>query len=372
MKKVLTKLLAVGSIGLLMLSACKKDGTLVTSNGGKAGALTSSATTVILDKTKLNDPTQIINFTFTAPDYGFQAAVTNTLQIDSAGDNWAKPMSVTLSTKTYSQGYSTGDFNALLLKLNLTGGVTGHVNVRIAHSVSASITPVYSNVVNLTVTPFNLAAWVYVPGAYEGWANPGPMLDSLLSATSNGIYTGIINFTAGNNQFLVVPVKGNWTKYATTASPGTGTSLSYPTIFGTTGNNFYAPATPGYYVVTLNTNTNTLTIAPADYYTVIGDAAQGWSTDVPMKFVNDVNQSWAATLPLVSSGSFKIRQDDAWGNSWGIPKSGSAGYGVANTLNNTSNNNIPVPSNGTYTVTFGVPITTFGSPASVTATYSVK
>jgi hypothetical protein len=361
-------------MGLLVLSACKKDGTLVTSNGGKPGTLTASTTNLALNKAMLTDTTSVIKFNFTTPSYGFAAAVTNTLQIDPAGDNWKNPASVTLGTKAYTQGYSTSAFNTLLLKLNLTGGVAAQVNVRVQHTLSASVTPIYSNVVALTVTPFNLASWVYVPGAYEGWANPGAQEDSLLSATANGIYTGIINFTAGNNQFLIVPVKGSWAnKYATTASAGTGTSVTYPTEYVTGGgNNFYAPPTAGQYVVTLNTNNSTLTIAPADYYTVIGDAAQGWSTDVPMKFVNDVNQSWVATIPLLSSGSFKIRQDDAWGNSWGIPKSGSAGFGVANTLNNTTNNNIPVPSNGTYTVTFGVPITVFGSPASILATYSVK
>jgi hypothetical protein len=374
MKKRLTKFLAVSGIGLLMLPACKKDGALVTSNGGKPGTLSASTTTPVLDKTKLTDTTSVINFKFTTPNFGFAAAVTNTLQIDPVGDNWANPMSATLGAKVLSQSYSTANFNSLLLKLNLVGGVQAHVNVRIMHSISTTVAPVYSNVVSLTVTPYNLASWVYVPGAYEGWSNPGPAEDSLLSATDNGIYTGIINFTAGNNQFLIVPVKGSWaTKYATTASAGTGNSVSYPTeLVASGGNNFYAPSTAGQYVVTLNTNNNTLTVAPADYYTVIGDAAQGWSTDIPMKFVNDVNQSWAVTLPLVSSGSFKIRLDDAWGSSWGIPNSGSAGYGVAGTLNDSSNGNIPVPSNGTYTVTFGIPISVFGTPPPVLATYSLK
>src|SRR5580658_1607660 len=103
MKKKLTKFLAFSSIGLLMLSACKKNGVLVTSNGGKPGALTASVTTLPLDKTRLNDTTTVINFSFTAPSYGFAAAVTNTLQIDAAGDNWVNPTSVTLGTKVYSQ-----------------------------------------------------------------------------------------------------------------------------------------------------------------------------------------------------------------------------------------------------------------------------
>ncbi|MDB5011565.1 MAG: hypothetical protein JWQ06_2354, partial [Mucilaginibacter sp.] len=122
MKTVLTKFLTLSSIALLILSGCKKNDALVTSNGGKAGALTSSATTLVLQKANLSDTTKVIKFSFTQADYGYSAAITNTLQIDMAGDKWAKPTSVTLGTKVLSQGFSTADFDALLLKLGLPGG----------------------------------------------------------------------------------------------------------------------------------------------------------------------------------------------------------------------------------------------------------
>jgi hypothetical protein len=367
MKTILTKFLVLSGVTLLMLSSCKKDGVLVTSNGGTPGALTASSTTPALNKNSLTDPTAVVTFTFTQPTYGFNAAVTNTLQIDAANDNWAKPMSVTLGTKVLTQSYATADFNNLLLKLGLTGGVTTTVKVRIASAISSSITPVYSNVVTLTVTPFNLASWLYVTGAFSNWVNPGAAEDSLLSATGNGIYVGIINFTAGNNQFLILPAK-NWNhKYATSGSSTPSTTVSLDA-----GNNLNAPTAAGQYLVTFNLNTGTISFALADYYSVIGDAAQGWSTDVPMKYINDGNGNWAVTLPLVSTGSFKVRRNFDWTNSWGVPKSGSAGFGVANTLNNSSNNNITIAASRTYTVTFNAPATAFGSPALATTTYTVQ
>lgn len=368
MKTILTKFLALSGIALLMLSACKKDGALVTTNGGKAGTLTVSTTTPVLDKTKLSDTTSVVRFSFNSANYGFSAAVTNTLQIDAASDNWVKPMSVALSNKVYSQGYSTSDFNALLLKLNLPAGVASQVQVRIVHSISADVKPIYSNVLTLTATPFNLTSYLYVAGAYEGWANPGPKEDSLVSVTGNGVYTGIINFTAGNNQFLILPVK-NWNhKYATTDAQGTTSS----TVKYDGPNNFYAPATAGYYQVTINTNTNTISFAQANSYSIIGDAALGWGTDAPMKFINDGTNTWVATLSLVSTGSFKVRQNNDWTYSWGVPKAGSAGDGVAGTLNDTSNNNISVSATGSHTVSFTIPITSVGTTPPVTATYSVK
>jgi len=357
MKKIVTKLLALGSIGLLMLSACKKDGTLTTSNGGKAGTLTASSMTPVLDKAKLNDTTSIINFSFTAPNYGYSAAVTNTLQIDAPGDNWKNPTSATLATKVYSQGYSTGVFNALLLKLNLPAGVASQVNVRVSHSISSTAAPIYSNVLSLTVTPFNLASYMYVPGAYEGssWPNPGPMEDSLLSATDNGVYVGIIPFTAGNNQFLVTPAK-NWAnKYATNDAPGTISS----TVAYNGPNNFYAPVKatvdPAVNIttcqVTLDINKNTISFLPIQW-SVVGDATpggwpngSGYQSDTDMKY-NNGTQTWSVVVAL-QPGGIKFRLNHDWGTNYGSLTT----PGVLDTQNN---NNIAITTAGNYLVTVDI------------------
>jgi hypothetical protein len=374
MKTHLTKFMAAGSVALLMLSACKKNDAIVTSNGGKAGALTATASTLPLDKTKINDATPVISFSFTAANYGFSAAVTNTLQIDPAGDNWKNPMSVTLGNKVYSEAYSTSDFNSLMLKLNLPAGVASQVQVRIQHTISASVAPVYSNVLSLSVTPYNLKSWVYVPGSYEGWGNPGAAEDSLLSATDNGIYTGIINFSAGNYDFLIVPVKGSWAnKYATTAGAVTsGTTATYPTQYVTGGdNNFFAPPTPGQYVVTLNTNTSTLTIEPADFYTIIGSAPPGpaWSNDYAMKYLNDGSGNWIANgVPMVV-GEYKFRQDDQWTYSWGPTDPDGSLTDIAPK----GDGNIAIAAAGNYNFTFFMPATVSGTkPVSVTTYTAAK
>ena len=367
MKKVLTKFLALSSIGLLMLSACKKDGSLVTTNGGKPGALSASVTTLVLDKTKLTDT--VMTFTFTQPNFGYNAAVTNTLQIDAAGDNWAKPTSVTIPTKKGVQGYSTADFNNLLLKLNLAGGVTSQVQVRVQHSLGAGAAPIYSNVLSLTVTPFNLTSFLYTVGSFQGWTQNN--MDSLISATSNGIYTGVINFTEGNRDFLVVPVRGSYdNKYATNDPVGTTSS----TVTVGAPNNFFAPATPGIYKVELNINTKTISFAPAtEYYSIIGTITPGgnFSTDADLKYVNngDATETWEGTFTF-PSGTYKFRRSHDWTYSWGIPKPGSDGVGVANTLNDSSNDNITLAAAGTYKFTFTIPPGADNKP-SVTATYNV-
>ncbi|RKR83555.1 SusE-like outer membrane protein [Mucilaginibacter gracilis] len=371
MKSFLNKLLAVSSLTLLVLSSsCKKDGTIVTATNGTGGTLTSSTNTLVLNSAKLTDVSTIITFNFTQASYGYQSAITNTLQIDAASDNWANPYTVALGTNVFTQAYNTPDFNAIMLKIGLKGGVAGQVNVRVKSAIGTN-TFVYTNIAALTITPFNLKSWLYTVGAFQGWNINGT--DSLYSATSNNIYIGIANFTAGNNQFLVVPKKGSYdNKYATNDA----INVTSSNVAQGGGNNFSAPTVAGQYLVTLNLNTNKITFALVDYYTIIGDAAQGWGTDVAMKYVNDGNSNWAVTLPLLSSGSFKIREDVDWTYSWGIPKANTDGYGIANTLNRTSNDNITITSSGSYAVTFNAPITLYTTtpppaPASTTATYSV-
>jgi hypothetical protein len=342
MKKLLTKLLALSSTMMLLLPACKKDGGLVTSNGGKAGTLTASSTTLVLEKANLTDTA--VTFKFNAANYGYSAAITNTLQIDSAGDNWKKPTSYVLAANTLTTSFTTGDLNSLLLKLNLKAGASSQVQARITHSISSGIAPIYSNVITLAVTPFSLISYIYVPGAYQNSNSASQWLpataDSLVSPTGNGVYSGYVYFTAGS-QYKITPAK-NWNSSYGDAGNGN--------ISLTSGTNLTAPGA-GLYLLTVDLNKNTITTAAYTHtWSVIGDAAQGWSTDISMPFVQNANAYQVATA-LVSTGGFKFRADDAWTLSLGdvTPVTGQL----------TSNNgaNLGVANSGTYLISLS-----YGNP----------
>jgi hypothetical protein len=243
------------------------------------------------------------------------------------------------------------DFNNLLLSLKLTGDVATTVHVRLKTMFSGSAAaPVYSNDIVLNVTPFNLASYLYTVGSYQGWNINSQ--DSILSATSNGIYVGVFNFPTDKNDFLIVPGKKSYDNKYATNDPQKTTS-SNVVIGG--ANNFYAPATGGFYKVTLNLNTNKIAFdATTTYYSVVGDGAKGWpngddiSNDVDMKSANDGTGSWSVTLDLKSTGKIKIRKGHAWSTSYGVPKTGADGK----TLASSDNDDIPVPATGTYKITF--------------------
>jgi hypothetical protein len=343
MKKIFTTLLAFGGIVLLMLASCKKDENKVVVDIKTAkSTFSSNTTTPALSKAHLADVA--VTFTLKSPDYGFQSAVSNSIQF-STSDNFASVKEVSLDIKATSKAFNVLDFNNILLAMNLPTGVSTTLKARLKTQFTGSaVTPTYSSVVSLTVTPFPLTSFIYLGGAYEDWAVPSPNVDSLLSATSNGIYTGIINFPAGKLDFKVLPTSKNYD--GNYGSDGAGK------ITQGTGNppNITAP-TAGLTWVTVDMNAKTISFEPVKYYySLIGSATPGvaWNTDTDLKYDNG-NQVWQANITLVA-GEMKVRRNHDWGTSYGPPKVGADG----STLASSDTDNIPVAAAGTYHFTFAL------------------
>ncbi len=349
MKIFLTKFLTISSLGLLMLVSCKKEGVKVIATSGTAGTLTSNVTTLPLDKSKVNDTSKVITFKFTQANFGFKAAITNTLQIDVASDNWANPTTATLSANVLTQGYSTSDFNSLVLKLNLPAGVSSTVLVRVMQSIGSNVAPTYSNVLSLSVTPFNLVSYVYVPGAYQGWTPA--TADSLQSPTDNGVYTGVINFAnASDYTFKVTSDKKGTLWY--------GNLGGVVSSSGSAGNfSFVDKATvdPAVNIksdqIVLDLNKNTITLTPT-LWSVVGDASpggwpnpSGYQSDTDMKF-NNTTQTWSVVVNL-TPGGIKFRLNHDWGVNYGSVTSPGQ-------LDTANNNNIAITTAGTYLITVDI------------------
>lgn len=333
MKSILFKSLALSLIALSLWS-CKKDETQTVANAGTGGSLKSSATNVVLDKTVLDKT--VITFTTTNATFGYQAAVTNTLELAAKGTNFAKPKEAPLDVNATTKSYNGLDFNNLLLSLGLSTTTASDVEIRIKSSISNQVAPTYSNVVTISAKPFPLTAWLYVPGNYQNW-NPASA-DSLVSLTGNGVYSGIIKFDGGN--FKVTTMK-KWDVAYGNAGSG---KLSL------TGGDI-SSVSAGLKLLTVDLNTLVYTLVDApEYWSIIGNAIPGtnWDADVDLKALNDGKNTWSITTDLVP-GEFKFRFKHDWGTSIGDGagnvKITSAGtYKVVLSLNADGKT-------GTYTVT---------------------
>jgi hypothetical protein len=245
MKKIFISILAVSSVVLLMLSSCKKDETKAYSSIGGAGTLSASTTSPALSKANSDNNALTFNWQSTTVT-GNASAITYTLQFDKKGNNFAAAREIAVTGTT--QSVTQGAMNTVLLNLGLPDGVAASVETRLKSVIAPNAAPAYSNVITLTVTPYSLISYVYVPGAYQGW-DPSKA-PSLASATSNGIYTGVITVptTSPTLEFKITPAP-NWnTSYGGAAG-----------VLSTSGGNLLFPSA-GNFKVDVNLNTLTYTI----------------------------------------------------------------------------------------------------------------
>lgn len=207
MKKIFFSILALSGLALLMLSSCKKDETRVTSSLGNTGTLAVSSTSPALSlATGANVAT---TFSWPAtPVSGVASTVTYTIQIDKKGNNFKSPREIAASS--LNTPVTVVALNMALLNLNLPVDVPAQVEVRVKSVIAANVAPTYSSVVTLTVTPYSLVSYLYLPGSYQGWNPAGTDALTISSPTSNGIYDGTVTFTGtGSYEFKFTPAR-NW------------------------------------------------------------------------------------------------------------------------------------------------------------------
>jgi hypothetical protein len=204
----------------------------------------------------------------------------------------------------------------------------------------------YSSVISVAVTPYTTN--LYVPGAYQGWLPASAPTIGPVPGDA-GVFEGYVNITGSGTQDFKYTNSPDWnhTNYGdggngTFSTDGTAGDLTVPN--------------GGYYELSANLNTNTWT-ATATTWSIIGDATPGgWNTDTQMSY-NTTTQVWTVTAPMLASGSYKFRANDAWVIDFGIDNAGNLQY-ADNPLftYNPNLNNLTVPANGTYLITLDLHI----------------
>ncbi|RYY29821.1 MAG: DUF5116 domain-containing protein [Sphingobacteriaceae bacterium] len=245
MKKTLISFLTVCSALLMLFSSCKKDGTQTISSIGTAGTLSASTTAPALSLATAANAAVTLSFPATTVT-GYQTALTYSIQVDKKGNNFASAREIAATAP--ATNVTVGTLNTALLNLGLATGTSTQIDVRVKSTIAANAAPVYSNIINLTVTPYTLTSYVYVPGAYQGWDPTKADVGTLSSPTSNNIYDGKITFPAGSLEFKITPAQSWNVSYG-----GSNNVLSL------TGGNLSVPSA-GTYLVHADFNAFTYTL----------------------------------------------------------------------------------------------------------------
>ena len=287
----------------------------------------TAGSSLVLDA---ENPTAVAT-TITWADYSYGVNIKYNVEIAASGSSTFYSLGTVQNAKQLE--VSNLLLDQVVLKAGALANVATSMDVRVtATSISTGGTIVkVSDLVTMSITPYQLESFLYAPGAYQNWSPE--TAEALRSATSNGIYVGYINYTQPNSEFKITTAR-NWDN--SYGSDG-GNTIVY-----NGGGNLVAPNT-GYQKLTVNTNDLTYALE-AFSWGVIGSATPGgWDNDTDLVW-NSTENVWEISSITLIEGEIKFRLNNDWAVNYG--DNGNDG-----TLED-GGSNIPITEAGTYRITF--------------------
>ena len=274
MKKIINQLFLLLLFGTILVS-CKKDEHQDFFEGGTSPVLSSSAAgPFVLDILHKNDP--LVTLSWTNPNYQFTTGLSSqdvyyTIQIDSATKNFSSPTLAEISIpKDLSKNFTIGELNAKLLALGLVENVAANVEIRVKTTLSNGTGTLYSNSINLTVTPYldvlyPVPANLYITGSatpanWQCGCGEPPLASQTFTKVSSSKFVLTIHLNGGNS-YLLLPAYGSWAhKYGGWGANNTNNVNG--DNFKPEGGDLLAPPSSGTYTITVDFKTGKFTVAP--------------------------------------------------------------------------------------------------------------
>jgi hypothetical protein len=276
--------------------------------------------------------------------------VTYTVEIDLNGRKFAKVKSLG-STKTTNLGFTVGALNTIITDGLLLAPFTPHnLQVRVKADVGGGVTPLYSDPIELNVTPYTTAVpKLAVPGNHQGWK---PETAPVLAASEFGKtdFEGYV-WLDGEHKFVA---QDNLGKFAW-GNTDWGDDGTFTGKLVEKNEKNAKAATAGHYYI--KADTKKLTYSEVKYsWGLIGSATPDqWNSDQDMTF-DKTKGTWTITLNL-TAGEIKFRANDDWAWNYGDDganksvESGGANIKVSDAGNYTIVLDLGTPRDYKYTIT---------------------
>lgn len=332
----LTRYMAALCVPFLALAACETDIEQVVFNPATATPATLSVEGTQQDIYTLdanNASANAFTLNWTNPDMGLSVAVTNVLQMDIDGHDFANAAVLVTETERSNTSYTavTSDLNANIQTLLAAYGMETPttpedaltMNFRVISFISSSASDtLYSDVLSLRVLPYEGEAIypsISVRGDYNGW--DWASCQKVYSPNDNGIYTGMIYFNGkAQNGWKFCGAEDwsvdNWGIGETAVTEGNN-------ILAQNGGDIKVYSHNSYWFE-FNNQTGELTVSQAyDSWGIVGNH-NGWgSGDTPMTLgqetdaAGNVQHFLTATMHMDANNTWKIRPDEKWENDKG-------------------------------------------------------
>ncbi|MEZ4828519.1 MAG: SusE domain-containing protein [Bacteroidia bacterium] len=240
--------------------------------------------------------------TWAEPDFGFEAAVSYSVEIDVTGNDFAELVTLGVVNGLTLDNLTVGKLNSIMLAKGRPDGVASVMELRVTATISPDVTPVYSPTVTVNITPYK-ATVVYpqlqVPGSYQGW-DPAKTSTIIFDRKSNGKYEGYLYFTDPNVEFKYTQGPSWDTNWGDSGADGS---------LDPGGDNIKA-VDAGMYRLNVDLNSLTHTYVLTNWGLIGSSTAGGWDSDQDMIF-DAVTGHLTITLDLVA-GEIKFRANDDW------------------------------------------------------------
>lgn len=304
MKKYILSILALAVI----FTACKEKENDPVIDLRTAPQITSPSAGALftLDETQADE--LLPGATWTAADFGYQAAITYSFLIDAAGNNFADAISLGSTTELALGELTQGKLNNILLAKGLPFGFENDLEVRVCAKVSDLVEELCSDPIAIKVNPYQ-AEIIYpkltVPGDYQlpnAW-DPADENYAVYSRRSDDIYEGYIYF--GIDSAVYKFAQGlswaiNWGDYD---------PIDWELDFADVGNDIPISDGKGMYFLTCDLNTLTHTQLKTDWGVLGSATAGGTTTDVDLVW-DETKLALTTTMDL-SVGGIRFRANDS-------------------------------------------------------------
>ena len=250
-------------------------------------------------------------------------------------------------------------------------GVAYDMDIRITASYANNNNQLKSNTIKVKMTPYKVPPKIALPtsgelfivgdGTQGGWNNPVPAPSQEFARLDETTFAGVFKMNGGN-QFLLLPVNGDWTNKYAVANNNVG-GINAGGDFGyNLSDNFKAPTTTGFYKIVVDFQIGKFSITPytstlADNLFMVGDATPGgWNNPVPtpsQQFTRLNSVEYTLTLNNVVGGKqyLLLPVNGDWGNKYAVDDNSVTGLSAGGSFGYNLAQNFPAPAaNGNYKI----------------------
>ena len=303
MKKIIYKLTYLTALFAFIYSC--DDVERVYYNDAAETVLSLSDDNLVLNEE--NAANEVLTLTWTEPDFGFSAAALYSVQIDVQGGDFSNPQIISVGG-AFDKTFTVEELNAKLLSLSMLPNEEGVASFRIKATLS-EYQEIYSNTVNITVTPYSslldLSTSLGVVGSATpgGWGNENILdLPFYTTATTN-VYVAYVTLRNGEIKFRN---NNDWSEnWGDDGADGTLDSY---------GANIAVSA--GTYKIEVNFSSMTYTMEEYSWGIVGSATTNGWGGPDMMFHYNSFQDDWRAVVTL-GDGEVKFRFNNDWGLNYG-------------------------------------------------------